>query len=76
MNFRALALKVLYDIGLNEAMKSDIMFSYHCPKNYTVNDLKEQIAQDHAHTSTTVKQVMRRLKREFILWTHHTRRKV
>lgn len=69
------ALRVLYDIGLKEAMKSDVMFSIHCPKSYTLESLKEQIAHDHAHTSVTVKQVVRRLKREFILLTHHIKRK-
>ena len=69
------ALRVLYDIGLKEAMKSDVMFSFHLPKSYTLEVFKEQIAHDHAHTSTTVKQVMRRLKREFILLTHHIKRK-
>lgn len=69
------ALRVLYDIGLKEAMKSDVMFSIHLPKSYTIESLKEQIAHDHAYTSTTVKQVLRRLKREFILLTHHIQRK-
>ncbi|CAA6802534.1 MAG: Unknown protein [uncultured Sulfurovum sp.] len=69
------ALRTLYDIGLKEAMKSDVMVSIHIPKTYTLESLKEQIAHDHANTSTTVKQVLRRLNREFILWTHHIKRK-
>jgi len=67
-------LKALYEIGLNELLQSSTVISLETPQGYSLSDLIEQIRLDHATTSTSLKRALRRLKREFILWTHHIKR--
>lgn len=69
------ALKALYEVGFAELSKSDVVITFSTSQNYSIEDLKQQIQQDSPNLST-YKRSLTRLKREFILWTHHLNRKV
>jgi hypothetical protein len=69
------ALKALYEVGFAELSKSDVVITFSTSQNYSIEDLKQQIQQDSPNLST-YKRSLTRLKREFILWTHHLKRKV
>ena len=68
-------LKTLYEIGLKELLKSDVVISLETPKGYTLNDLIKQIKQDYQESKTGFKKAMRCLQRESIILTHHQSRK-
>ena len=68
-------LKALYEVGLPQLLKSDVMITLSTPKDYSLYDLLEQINKDHHNDPKAFERALKQLKREFKIYTHHLQRK-
>lgn len=65
-------LKAVYDVGVDELLKSDYPIGLEIPKGYTFNDFIDQVKQDHVHTPDSLQEHLQSLLSDMVRLLEHT----
>ena len=65
-------LYTLHELGLKELLKNECKITLTLPNRYSYKTIEREILRECQYPNS-YKRVMRRLKRESILWVHHVK---
>jgi len=71
-DFELQHLKALYDIGLNELLKSDYLIGLELPQGYTIESFITQLKEDHQHTKKSLQRHLQSLLSDMVTLIKHT----
>jgi len=72
-NFELQHLKALYDIGLEELLKSDYLIGLDLPKGYTIESFIDQLKEDHHHSKESLQKQLKSLLDDMVKLMKHTK---
>lgn len=72
-DFELQHLKAVYDIGIDELLKSDYLIGLPLPEGYTIEHFIAQIKEEHDHSRESLQEHLKSLLEDMVRVLEHTR---